>query len=142
MLLARRKGQNEAAPSQGIRRFAAEAPRHLAHGGEKPDMGAAEIQAIADGLPFASDNIGAHRSRRLDGAKRNNLAENRDQSAPFAWQVAANWGSAPRGRRFIIDNAAQNPGRENVGRKHRDRVPAHRRIGAHGIGIMRMEAAR
>src|ERR1700730_19016774 len=74
MLLACRKGQNEAAPSRGIYRFAAESPRHLAQifvfGGEEPDIGAAEIQAIADGLSFACDNIGVHRSRRLDETER------------------------------------------------------------------------
>src|ERR1700730_8761416 len=122
MLLARRKGQYEAAPSRGIHRFAAEAPRHLAQifglGGEQPDIGAAEIQAIADGLAFAHGNIGVHRSRRLDETERDNLGEDRDQNR--ALRLAYAGGSRKitesaekiralhyHARSFITDNASQ-----------------------------------
>ena len=33
-------------------------------------------------------------------------------------------------------------GREDIGRKHHGLIARHRRIGAHGLGIMRMQTAR
>ena len=73
MLLARRQGQHPAAPSLGIGGLADEPPRHLPHeflaAREEADIGAAEIERIAKGLPLGRDDVGAHLARRRDGAQ-------------------------------------------------------------------------
>ena len=74
VLLARRQGQHPAAPPIGIDGLADEPPRHLPHeffaGGEQPDIGAAEIERVAEGLAFGGDDVGAHLAGRTDGAER------------------------------------------------------------------------
>src|SRR5208282_620904 len=130
MLLARRKGQDEAAAAQGIHCLAAETPRHLAQifglGGEEPNIRTAEIQAIADRLAFARDNIGAHRSRRLDKAERDSLGEYRDEKralclaarghvrkiAEIAEEIRALHNNAGS---FIVDKSAEILGCEDIG---------------------------
>ena len=133
MLFARRKGQDEGAAAGSIDRFAAETSRHLAQifglRREKPDIGTAEIQAIADRLTLARDNVGAHCARRLHEAKRNSFGEHRDEQCAL--------GPAQRGGSgkiaeiaeeirvlhhdaggFFINASVKSFRREDVGREH------------------------
>ena len=83
VLFARRQRQHEAAPPVRVDRLAAEAPGHLAQifrsRREEADIRAAEIQAVADRLAFADDDVGAHLARRLDEAERDGLGEDGDE---------------------------------------------------------------
>ena len=47
--------------------------------GEQADIGSAELQADADALALADDDVGAHLARRLDQAERDRLGDDRDQ---------------------------------------------------------------
>src|SRR5690348_9711961 len=73
MLLARRQGQHPAAPASRVERLSDEATRHLADepvaSGEEPDMRAAEIQRVTEGLAFSRDNVRAHFARRSNGTE-------------------------------------------------------------------------
>ena len=83
VLLAGRQRQHEAAAALGVDRFAGEPSRHLPHelepGREQPDIGAAEIERVADRLAFADDDVGVHLARRAQRAERHRLGEHRDQ---------------------------------------------------------------
>ena len=83
MLLPRRQREHEAAPALRVDRLAGETPRHLPRifqvGGEEADIGAAEIQRIADRLALADDDVGAHFARRAQSAERDSLGEDGDQ---------------------------------------------------------------
>src|SRR5208337_678263 len=119
----------------------------------EPNIRTAEIQAIADRLAFARDNIGAHRSRRLDKAERDSLGEHRDEKralclaarghvrkiAEIAEEIRALHNNAGS---FIVDKSAEILGCEDIGWKHQSLFTGHLRIGAHGLGVMRMESPR
>ena len=47
--------------------------------GEQADIGSAEIEAVADGLAFAGDDVGALRARRLEKTQRHDFRHHRDQ---------------------------------------------------------------
>ena len=83
MLLARRKRQHEAALALRVDGLACKPARHLPDillaRREKADIGAAELQADADALAFAHDDVRAHLARRLDQAERNRLGHHCDQ---------------------------------------------------------------
>src|SRR3546814_1523044 len=83
MLLAGRKGQHEAALPLAVHRFAAQAPRHLADefllAGEQANIGAAEVEADADRLAFADDDVRAHFARAADRAQRHRFGDAGDQ---------------------------------------------------------------
>ena len=67
MLLAGREGEHEAALAFGVDRLAGEPPRHLPDiflaGCEQADIRPAEIEADADRLALADDDVGAHLAR-------------------------------------------------------------------------------
>ena len=96
MLLAGRQREHEAAIAVGIDGFTAEPSRHLADeflaGGHQADIGAAEIEAVADRLALADDDIGAERAGRLDQAERHHLGHHDDQQG--AGSVSRVGGSA------------------------------------------------
>ena len=83
MLLAGRQGEDEAALALGVDGLAGKPPGHLADeflaGREQADIGPAELQADADRLALADDDVGAHLARRLDQAERDRLGHHRDQ---------------------------------------------------------------
>ena len=47
--------------------------------GEEADIGAAEIQRVADPLALADDDVGALRARRLEQPERHHLGEDGDE---------------------------------------------------------------
>src|SRR3954447_14389022 len=83
MLLAGREREDEAALALGVDGFASEAAGHLANmllaAGEESDIRSAKLQADANRLALANDDVGAHLTRRLDEAKRNRLGDDGDQ---------------------------------------------------------------
>ena len=83
VLLAGRERQHEAAPALGVDGLAAQPARHLAHEllarREQADIGAAEVQRVADRLALADDDVGAHLARRLQQAERHRLGDHHDQ---------------------------------------------------------------
>src|SRR3546814_3305168 len=72
MLFARRERQHKAALAVGIDRFAAQASRHLADifglAREEADIRPAELEADAERLPLAHDNVGDRKSTRLNSS--------------------------------------------------------------------------
>ena len=83
VLLARRQRQHEAAVAVGVDGLAAEAAGHLADelllGRHQADIGAAEVQGVADRLALADDDVGAERAGRLEQAERDDLGDDDDQ---------------------------------------------------------------
>ena len=100
MLLAGGQGQHEAALAFGVDGLAGEPARHLADelllAGEQADIGPAEIQADADRLALADDDVGAHLARRLRIApSATGSVTTAISSAPFAWARAASSERSP-----------------------------------------------
>ena len=83
MLLAGGERQHEAALARRVHRLAAQPPGHLAHifllAREQAEIGPAELEADAERLAFAHDDVRAHRARRFDRAQRDRLGHHRDQ---------------------------------------------------------------
>ena len=83
MLFAGGKRQHIAAAAFGIHCFAGEAARHLPQifftRRKEPDIRPAEIEAVADRLPFGRNDVGALGARRLQQAEGNNFRHHRDQ---------------------------------------------------------------
>ena len=83
MLLPRRQGQYEAATTFGVHRLAAVAAGRLAKQllarGEQADIGAAEVQGVADRLALGGDDVGAHLAGRFQQAHRHRLRDHDDQ---------------------------------------------------------------
>src|SRR5271157_2090513 len=77
MLLARRHGQHEPSPPILVNGLAAQPARHLADkfsaAGEKPQIRAAEVEAVPNGLALRHHDIGPHRARRFQRAERDSL---------------------------------------------------------------------
>ncbi len=83
MLLAGRQRQHEPAPPVLVDGLAAKPAGHLADEflpcGEQPEIGTAEIEPVADRLPFGNDDVGAHRAGRAQRAERDRLGDHDDQ---------------------------------------------------------------
>src|SRR5205085_9283678 len=86
VLLAGRQGQYETAAALGVQGLPAEAPGHLADellaGGEEADIGAAEVQGVADRLAFGDDDVRPHGAGRFQQAERDGLGDDDDQEGP------------------------------------------------------------
>ena len=83
MLLARRQGEDEAALAFRVLSHAGQPPRHLPHelllAREQPAIRPAELQADAERLALADDDVGAHLARALEHPERDRLGHHRDQ---------------------------------------------------------------
>src|ERR1041384_246644 len=77
VLLARRKGEHEAALAFRIDGLANQPARHLPHvlhaTCEQADIRSAEIEPIADRLALTDHDVRAHLTRRRDEAERNDF---------------------------------------------------------------------
>src|SRR5215472_6013571 len=83
VLLARRQGQNPAAPPLRVDGLPDETPRHLAQepltGGEQSDVRSTKVEGVTERLAFRSDDVGAHFTRRANSAERQDLGDNDDE---------------------------------------------------------------
>src|SRR6516162_11782432 len=83
VLLAGRQGQHPAAPVVGVDGLASETSWHLADelvpAGEQSEMGSAEIERVAERLPFGRDDVRSHRARRDNGAERKDFRYHDDE---------------------------------------------------------------
>src|SRR6516164_1089841 len=83
MLLAGRQGQHPAAPAVGVDGLTSETSGHLAHelvpAGEQSEMGSAEIERVAERLPFGRDDVRSHHARRDNGAERKDFRYHDDE---------------------------------------------------------------
>src|ERR1700710_2827842 len=74
VLLAGREREHVAALAGGVDGLAAQAAGHLAEiflpGREQADIGAAEIEAVADRLALAGDDVGVLETRGFEQAER------------------------------------------------------------------------
>ena len=121
--------------------------------GEEPDVRSAEIERIADRLAFADDDVGAHRARRLDEAKRHGFGEHGDEQRAIAMagfrnlrqiaQIAEDVGRLhDDARERVVDARDEIFNGANVRRHGLDFVFGKARDGAHDLGVMRMQPAR
>ena len=121
--------------------------------GEQADIGAAEIERVADRLAFADDDVGAHLAGRAHGAERNRFGEDGDQQralgvggggdrrevAQIAEEVRA---SARHAARRIVDLGARCPPRARTSSGSRTiSSPAISRERRGDVGILRMQPA-
>ena len=84
MLFARGKRQHEAALALGVHRLAAQPARHLANvfritDGKQPQIRPAKLQADAERLPLAHDDIGTEIARRRQRAQRDGFGIDNNQ---------------------------------------------------------------
>ena len=104
VLFAGRERQHVAAAAFDVGGFAAEAARHLADEflarGEEADIGAAEVQRVADRLALAHHDVGAHFAGRRDGAERDDLGHHGDEQRAFGV-------GRVRQRRQVADRAVE-----------------------------------
>jgi hypothetical protein len=121
-------------------------------GGEEANIGAAEVQRIADRLALADDDIGVLSARRHDGTERDDLGEDCDQQRAM--------GMGLLGDRLEIAQVAEDVRRldddagdavvdlgedvligRDVGLQGYDLVIGHLGEGLDDRGVMRMQAA-
>ena len=83
MLFPGGQRQHEPALPVGIHRLAAQPPRHLPHifvaRRKQPQIRPAKVQAVADGLTLANDDVGSHLPRRPDRAEGHDFGDHHDQ---------------------------------------------------------------
>ena len=107
MLLAGGERKHIAALALGIDSLTAQAARHhadmflVAHG-KKPKVRPAKLQANADGLSLAHDNICAQFAGSFDSAQSDRFGHDRDQQSALRMSGIGHF--------FDIGNAAQNIG--------------------------------
>src|SRR6516225_9931327 len=99
VLLAGRQGQHPAAPSVGVDALAGETSWHLADklvpAGEQAEMGSAEIERVAERLPFGRDDVRSHLARRDNGAERQDFRYRDDEQRAGVVAVSGEIGIVP-----------------------------------------------
>ena len=83
VLLAGRERQHEAALALRVQGLAAEPAGHLPHerlaAGEQADVGAAEVQRVADRLALGDGDVRAHLARRFQAGRGDRLGGHHHQ---------------------------------------------------------------
>ena len=157
VLLAGREGQHPAAPAFGVDGLADEPARHLPHelvaGREQTEIRPAEIERVAERLPFGGDNVGAHLAGRLDRTQGQHLGHDDNQQRalvvagppqfrPVA-QLAPEIGVLHDDTRgFAVDEPRQVLVAARCRGRGRELEPDKPGIGRAHFAIMRMQPAR
>src|ERR1700722_6997420 len=85
VLLASREREHEAAPPFSVHCLANDTAWHLAHvlgpRREQTDIGSAEIERVAETLPFSDRNVDVHLARGAQRAESNRIVEDRNQDS-------------------------------------------------------------
>ena len=154
VLLAGRQRQHPGAAAVGVDGLAAQAARHLAHeigpGGEQADIGAAEVEADAEALAFAGDDVGAHVTGGFQCPERYRLGDDDHQQRPgfvaFLCQVGGVVQIAEKVRR-LHDDAGGVGGdvrcevfaAGDVGRREIEAEPEELGLGPHRFAVVGMQ---